>query len=558
MPRPTRQQIDALPQMKEIGQRAEGTRVVARQVDTFVAPAQGEAQALMEGLAVFNPALQRYTAYRDLREEEAGAAARNTGAAKPESASDAWARGYMHMDNVVKGQQDGTKLLEAYDAWEGKDAGNVEEFISTQLGERTKGFQSSDLASYNRGLAPTLNKLRAGHLEYNRTQLALKAESNAMQVLEQGIRNYAAAGQPVPMDFIDGYGKELKSVMGVSGKKYNELVFGAMQRLGDEGNFAIYDVLKQPRADGTPGMYFIPEWKTKIDAAQIRATQVFVAKQEGATRLAKAQREERQETALFPVFDLLTSGKEVEARALFDQLRQDRTLFSRASDVTKYEALFDTTAKREANPMQQTNETNLLSDVYTGRANHDTIIGAAKRGDITNPQARSLIGQLSKIRSERMSAAAAGRSAEAAVRSAAAAERNAAKAIYDSPQYRMGEKFLSEQFRSGASPMDPFGVGTTFDRNLRANMRLRFAQEAANKQPHELEPLRQQIIHEATTVRDRMVKEVKTNPRAAGVRYFTEASAMEAARAGKLVGKDLEAHVLYYEQTLNQPSTTKP
>jgi hypothetical protein len=70
----------------------------------------------------------------------------------------------------------------------------------------------------------------------------------------------------------------------------------------------VYAFLKEKNADGTPGMYYIPKWKTQIDAAEVHAQNVFLEKQTRAYTLAQKQREEKQDTALYSVFDKLYNG----------------------------------------------------------------------------------------------------------------------------------------------------------------------------------------------------------------------------------------------------------
>lgn len=551
MPRSTRERIDHTQSQQGVRERAPGTRVVARPVDALVAPGAGEAQSLIEGLAAFTPALRHYADMKDLQDEDSGAAAREQGVEKDDSAGAAWLRGYMRMDNMVKGQQDGSRLSQAYDAWEGKEGGDIESFIAAQVGTLTKGMSQQDVLSYNKGIHPQLAHLRAQHLESNRLRVLEKTETNAMQLLHNAITGYVAAGQPVPDDFLDGYRKELNSVMGVSGKRFNELLYGAVKQIGDGGNFAVYDMFKRPRPDGTPGMYFIPGWKEKIDQAQIHAQSVYLAKQTQARAALKADREERQETALFEVFDLLTTGKEEDARKRFSLLRQDRTLFSRASDIIKWEKLFDDTAKREARPEQQTAEAELMAGVLTGKVNQNDVLQKMHNGDITVQQARRVIGDMSKMRSEM-------RQAAAAERGAAAQERMARKAIYDTPQFRMGDDFIDNSLKRGANPLDVMGVGTEFDRRLRANAKLRFAQEASTVDPRDankLNEIRDRVVNESLQQREKWADTVKKDPAAAGVRYTRIDDAIGAHKRGLLTQRELEAHIVFFEQN---PQLLKP
>lgn len=552
MPRSNRQAVDSNrplePSKREVGTPG----VTARYVDTFVSPAMGQTQALMDGLAVLNPALSRYTAYKDMNEENEGAAARQQGAPKDDSKGGAWARGYLSMDNTVKGQQDASTVTAAYDAWEGKDGGNIEEFLSTQVGALTKGLRPDDIVAYNKGIGPQLNKLRTMHLDYTRKQLLDRSESNAMALLENGVRGYISSGQPVPDEFIEGYKGELNK-MGVSNSRFNDLLFGSVKRLGDEGNPGIYDMFKRPRPDGTPGMYNIPAWKEKIDQAQLHAQTVFVAKAEKADTLARKAREERQETALFSVFDLLTNGDEAGARQQFNLLRQDRTLFSRASDVVKWEKLFTDTAKREARPEQEAAASVLIAGAVKGTIGPDHVLRALSAGTITNQQARAVLTDLSKIRSEQSQAASAARSADNQAFALG-------KRIFQTPEFKSGEDYISGVLRSQANGLtDPFGNGTVFEQQQRAAAKLEFTRRAQGiTNPAELNAVREEIADRYLKRRKEFnEKALNDLPNAGLIRYSTEAAAAAGLRSGHLTLEEAMVHDQFFDAR-KQRGTKKP
>ncbi len=104
------------------------------------------------------------------------------------------------------------------------------------------------------------------------------------------MRLYAGNGEPIPDGVLDTQRKNIKDVYGISGTRFNDLLFASMKCIGDEGNYSIYDTLKKPKPDGTPGMYNIPEWKQKIDAAQIYSQDIFLAKRTTADAALKKER----------------------------------------------------------------------------------------------------------------------------------------------------------------------------------------------------------------------------------------------------------------------------
>lgn len=116
-------------------------------------------------------------------------------------------------------------------------------------------------------------------------------EAEARLLLDKSMRLYAGNGEPIPDGVLDAHRKDLKNRGGISGARFNELMFASMKRLGDEGNYAIYDTLKRLKPDGTPGMYNIPEWKQRIDAAQIYAQSVYLTKRTIADAALMKERE---------------------------------------------------------------------------------------------------------------------------------------------------------------------------------------------------------------------------------------------------------------------------
>lgn len=539
MARPTEQRIEKIPVLDD-RPRAQGQQVVAHSVDTFVNPGPGNLTSLLEGLATLNPALAQYSKAKQETDEldsQAGERARATGQSKDDSKGDAWARGYMRMDGAVKGLADQQRIQEAYNTGfnrDESDTAGLEAFISKQTGELMKGINDPHFKEgYERSLAPALNKLRGDFAEYHQKQATATMESNAMSLIEAGVRSYTDKGQPVPLEFLENARQRLGREMGVPGARFNDLLFGAVNRLGQEGNFAVYDVLKQKKPDGTPGMYFIPEWKAKIDAAQIHSMTVFNEQKLKAEAAAKRDREERQETALFSVFDRLTSGDDKGARQDFDRLRTSG-LFSRASDLVKWEKMFDETSKREARPDQQTAEAELLTGIYTRKQSYNDVVNALHEGRITNTQFKSAMAEARKVIHED--------------RTTALAAANQDKAIYKTPEFKFGAQYLDDALKSGSSPLDPMGVGTQFDRQLRASAALRFSQEAASaKSPTEVNQIRDRIFQESKKARDEWSNNIKKNPRAAGIRYFTPSAVIEAQKKGLLTPLELEQHVVFFE-----------
>lgn len=107
------------------------------------------------------------------------------------------------------------------------------------------------------------------------------AEAAALMRLDASLRRYVKKGEVIPDEVIESHRQHLRN-LGVSGSRFNDLLFSVLKPIGDEGNYAIFDILKRAKPDGIPGMYFIPGWREKIDQAQIHSQHVFLQKRREA------------------------------------------------------------------------------------------------------------------------------------------------------------------------------------------------------------------------------------------------------------------------------------
>lgn len=472
--------------------RPESTRVVATPVSTLVTPARDWAlEGLISGLAEVQPSLARYGEARAAEDQKLGAAARTGNRPMDETKGQAWARGYMHMDGVVKGQQDNSKLLETYQTKFDKEGGDVEQFIKEQHAELTKGLTDKHfLGGYNSTIDPALMKIRELNLDYHRKQAVQKVETNAMALLETSIRSYVAAGQPVPAQYIDDTRKQLNSQMGVGNGRFNDLYFEVIKRIGDEGNFAIYDTLKEKKPDGTPGMYFIPEWKMKIDAAQIHSQSVFLDGRAKAEAAAKKGREDRQDTALYEAFSLFQKGDEAGGTAAFARIVSSG-LISRASELSKWDTMRAAAIKRDITPQMKIKENDMLAQIMQGKAGIKEIMA----GGFTYEQNTSLLSQYDKTVSAARSLQAQARAQAGADRAEKRAIASEAYAIYKTKQFTDGHDFITHSMPRTPSARDPFQRQTEPERLATATAVREFTERAEGvKDPHELYKLSTEIV----------------------------------------------------------------
>lgn len=529
MTRPDSQRISGRPAVAA-SKITVGYEVHAKPVDQTVMPAPDyEMEGLISGLAAINPKLARYTTAMDNQEELEGDAARAKGEDKDDTKSRAWARGYMRMDGATKALQDRSAILSRYETEFDKDASSPEQleaFIAKVVGEQTKGSQDpSFLEGYNKNLVPQLEKIRAGFFDHHRKAVVERTEANGTFLLEQGIRERAGKGLPLDDAFLEGARTTLNKV-GVTNSRFNDIVFSAAKRLGDEGNFAIYDAFKRDRPDGTKGMYFIPAWKEKIDAAQIHAQNVFLTNTAKAAEAAKKAREEKQDTALFSVFDKAFNGDVAGARTEFDQLRTSG-LFTRAADLIKWETHLGTTMNKEARGDQLVTENNLLSSIYQGKAGIRQVLEA----DLAPKQKKSLLSEVRRVQTEN--------------RTLAAQQERDGKAIYRTPQFTAGESYIRGQLASTPSVIDINGVGSAFDRSQRAAAILEYTERASNvKSAGELPVIRDDIVKRYQERKAKWNDDQKEKMTAGRTRYSNMAEVATAYRAGGMTFDE----ALYYEQ----------
>ena len=83
---------------------------------------------------------------------------------------------------------------------------------------------------------------------YQQEAVVQKVESNALAKLDNYIRPFAENGEPIPDEGIDQLRGDLGKFFGVTNKRYNDLLFSALDKLGKEGNYSVYDSLKKAKA----------------------------------------------------------------------------------------------------------------------------------------------------------------------------------------------------------------------------------------------------------------------------------------------------------------------
>lgn len=402
------------------------TQVVANPADpgSLPAPSMSELAGLLDGLATFDKALGTHIDQGIREEQAAGRRARATGQAQPDDASEDFARGYMAMDMSVKGDQDGAAMVQSYESSFDPDKDNFDDWLAKQYGERAYGLDGPFREHYDTTFIKHVEKVRTAHTQAEGARVRGKVESNALYVLDSFVRNMAESGEALNGPLLADLQNSVKK-LGVSGERFQELLFEAVKKYGDEGRPSVYQALKENRPDGSPGMYFSPEWKAKIDAAEEAATKAYVSGRKSVEEGMRKERDQRQEEAVGKVLQIEDPK---EAREAFDALLRDG-LITNATDIDKYQRMLESRIKREATPEQQEAESMLLMRIYRGEAGTMDIIRAAGEGQISTAGRKSLLSEWYRVKNDQ--------------RQAAAQSGSSLNRRFNSPLVRQGEQIIN-------------------------------------------------------------------------------------------------------------------
>jgi len=538
MPRQADSRIRDRSQPNTAAERGQGvqTTVEARQIDfsSGAMPGRGgDLDGLLNGLSSFNAGLKDYADAKDViddksRQDGKHSAARGEDVDK--ARGEAFVNGYMTLKGSIEGERDKADILQKYDTTFDKENGDLEGFIKSYAADKMKGVpQGAFTAGHQETFSPALLKLRKDHKEYQTKRVVADVESNAVELLTGGIGAYVSAGQPVPQEYRDSIKGYLGANLGVSEARYQDLEFAAVKRLGDEGNFGIYDMFKRPQADGAAGLYFDPAWKEKIDQAQLHATNVFLSRQGAAEKAARAAREDAQDVAMLEVFN---AEDPKEATRMFEQHRA-AGLFTRASELVKYEKLLTEKVDGKPSINQLDTEMGLLPRALEGNLPLKTILGA----DITRGQKMGLIAKNKAAVDEARRLAATNANA-------AAARENS---VFNDPLYRGAKDYLSTVLRPRpANDMDFMQVGTPFDRNIQARAEIDYVNAMKTRRPDEATAVAMEIADRYQKQRNNFSPSQRANVAAGSVPFNNIGEAIAAARAGQITPAELNSYTDHF------------
>lgn len=451
-------------QVLQTGQGRDGykTAVQARMVDPgrLEDPAYDDLAQLANGLSQLAPGLSRYAEARDDNLRADGRAAAATGQALDPDSPEAKAQGYMSMTGEVRALQDADELAAKFENEFDKESGNVEDFIAKFYGDKMKGMEDPYYKrGYDKVLVPKLQEVRSAFTRYHAEQQKARNEGNAMFMVERLFKDYSM-DDPYVSDAAIEEARQKANAAGITNSRFNDILIQAAERRGAEGDPFVFDILKRPRADGTPGMYYIPKYKEQIDRAQIAAEKLYVANSEKDLKRAKELRDQRQDEAMLPIIQKLMSGDDKGARVDFEKLRGSG-LFSSATELQKYANLFETSAKRSETAEQEEREAELMIGVANGKVSDREVLDS----DLTPTQKRRLIADAARRRAEERTMAAQAR----AERSAQQRERASAVEAHKS--------YLAGVLSVPAAPGMPPSAAAT---RLRATALLEYSTRTTN------------------------------------------------------------------------------
>lgn len=75
---------------------------------------------------------------------------------------------------------------------------------------------SMDPTVFEDPILPALAEVRKHHNEYQKKAVEVRVESNAMQLMDNGIRAYTSQGQPIPTEYLSAIQEHLGQNLGVS------------------------------------------------------------------------------------------------------------------------------------------------------------------------------------------------------------------------------------------------------------------------------------------------------------------------------------------------------
>lgn len=470
--------------------KPQAQRDIARPVDTAITGTSKDStfNSFIQGLSSINPALQRFAQNRmDEQNHQEVEQGKRDAILGQEQQSDAelYAHGYMKIKGTNAAAEDMAELQGYLEQNYNPDSDDFQGTVKGWLKNKTS--PSTDKA-FLEGYAPimdrAINQLSNHYTTVRVNKLKADVESTAMKNLSLGMGAYIENGEPIPDEFILGKKQEFANHFKMSEAKFEELQFLAAKGHGDKGNYTIYEQFKKNKPDGTPGMYFNPAWKEKIDAAEYHAQVQYIQMTKAAEQANKKDRENRQEKALQSVFVGALTGEYGDAVGQFKKIISEQPNLFLASEISEWTNKLSGLSKMsqlEETQEQRVNATYMMADIYSGKASIKSVMDAALAGRISYPQAQQLQTDVFTFQSKQ--------------RELAAMQQKEENSIYKTPEFKSQEDYISTVLTRDTGPFD--GVDENikvFKRQQKASAILEFTQRAREVSPSELPKLAHELV----------------------------------------------------------------
>lgn len=522
--------------------------VVANPTDQFAAPTPDwEVQGFVQALSALNPSLTRYIDLQEKTEAEQGRIERAKGVPMPTGRSAAFVDGYVRADMEIAADNDAKQLAAKYKTEYDPSSGkSLDDFVKEFYVERTKGMSDPGaLEAYNATFSKHTAALRQQHSDSAALEVVQRHRANVSTQAQKLLDKYFPATLEGPAD-VAGYQQELAalkaSTPGISGAEWNEIEVELLMAAGSHGNTAVFASTYAPRADGTPGLASIPKYAAKVANAEQEAHKVAHFRRQDEDNAARRERTVSREQAFAPILIGVIEGKLSKQEAetqLIALMHKQPELFG-ASDVYQAVQQLHTLANREEKVEQVQAEGKMLPGIEDGSVQEPEVRRALQAGDITPQQYSRLVGHIASRR----------RQINAEARAEARSKRADSGALYRSPQYTQGVKYINE----AVPELDP--MDTKYDPAMRdqvsmlkANAQREFSMRAAGLSPEELPALANEIatnMRKEVEARSKMAPEKRTPP---DVLYSDYNKARQASKVGAYGSPEQERRDLEYHKS---------
>jgi hypothetical protein len=412
-----------------------------------------EVEGLLRGLSSLSAANAAVENDRERDRAKETAAGRDFGRSGGQR-GDAEVRGKSFMEGYIEGGGEAAAIADAeelaarYQSDVPKDAADIQQFVGEFYQGKMKGNKDPVFQrGYDRIFGAEALKLRSKHGEGLALALVDKRMTEAQTRLDHAAKSLVGQGQPLGDAFLAA-ANTLATEVRLSPIEKDEMILRTVETYGGQGIAAAYEVTKAPRKDPVTGayvppMYDNPRWRERIEKGIREAERVALTKDTARLKAEEKAREDSQETAVGEVYQLMLSGKVEEGEAVAYKLMQNRSLFTRASEIHKFVSMIKQAATDISKPGELEAESTHLMSIYEGTLK--TRLAISKLSDVGPATKMRLITRLDSHLSRLASDARD-------ERRTSAAERTAAGAWSKDPIYKRAEDIIEDQLKPAKGP----------------------------------------------------------------------------------------------------------